>query len=114
MSLSDDEIEGFRRQLLEMRTDLSDHAEKAGGNRATVTLDQQSVGRLSRMDALQQQAMAQATHARRRQMETRIAAALARIAAGEFGFCDSCGEDIPPKRLALDPTITRCVSCAAG
>jgi len=114
MSLSDAEIEAFRRRLVEMRADLSDQAEKADGNRATVTLDQQSVGRLSRMDALQQQAMAEATHARRRQMETRIVAALARIDAGAFGFCSECGEDIPAKRLALDPTITRCVSCAAG
>lgn len=53
--------------------------------RATVVLDQQSVGRLSRMDALQNQAMAQETQRRRSQERKRIAAALERIAEDEYG-----------------------------
>ncbi|PKP79285.1 MAG: hypothetical protein CVT80_16870 [Alphaproteobacteria bacterium HGW-Alphaproteobacteria-2] len=66
------------------------------------------------MDAMQQQAMANATHARRVQMRARIAAALARLDAGEFGWCEECGEAIPESRLALDPTLMRCVGCASG
>lgn len=80
----------------------------------TVTLDQQSVGRLSRMDALQQQAMAKATQARRGQQRQRLLAALARLDEGEFGYCTDCGEDIPTKRLNLDPTVRTCVNCAQG
>jgi DnaK suppressor protein len=79
-----------------------------------VTLDQQSVGRLSRMDAMQQQAMAVATQARREQARGRIRAALQRIEEGEFGYCAECGEDIAPGRLDLDPTVPTCVSCARG
>lgn len=78
-----------------------------------VTLDQQSVGRLSRMDALQGQAMAQATSARRTMRRARIIAALARIDAGAFGTCTECGEDIAMKRLALDPTTPTCITCAS-
>ena len=80
----------------------------------TVMLDQQSVGRLSRMDALQQQAMAKATQGRRAQSRVRIQAALTRIDEGEFGYCTDCGQEIPIKRLELDPTVPTCVSCAPG
>ncbi|MEJ2035504.1 MAG: TraR/DksA C4-type zinc finger protein [Maritimibacter sp.] len=80
----------------------------------TVTLDQQSVGRLSRMDALQGQAMARATQARRAAHRHRIAAAFARMEDGEFGYCTECGEEIAPKRLELDPTVPTCISCARG
>ncbi len=79
--------------------------------RATVTLDQQSVGRLSRMDALQQQAMANATHQRRQQEKLRLRAALDRIAQGEFGYCTDCGETISEERLGLDPSLARCMDC---
>lgn len=79
-----------------------------------VTLDQCAVGRLSRMDALQGQAMAKAAQARREATRKRIAAAVARIEAGEFGYCTDCGEEIAEKRLALDPTTPTCISCARG
>ncbi|MFN3970593.1 MAG: TraR/DksA family transcriptional regulator [Gemmobacter sp.] len=83
-------------------------------DRRPVELDQQSVGRLSRMDALQGQAMAAATEARRRARAGALRAALSRLQAGEFGWCETCGEPIPAARLATDPCLTRCVSCAGG
>ena len=104
----------FRKKLL-AEIDALDGDDALGREaQKTVTLDQQSVGRLSRMDALQQQAMAVATQTRRGQMRNRINAALARMEAGEFGFCSECGEDIPTNRLELDPTVPTCVSCARG
>ncbi len=83
-------------------------------DRGTVVLDQQSVGRLSRMDAMQRQAMAQATQQRRNTRKMRIKAALQRMEDGEYGFCQDCGEDIEKARLDLDPTVPNCVSCARG
>ncbi|MEM8625606.1 MAG: TraR/DksA family transcriptional regulator, partial [Pseudomonadota bacterium] len=71
-------------------------------DRKPVELDQQSVGRLSRMDAMQVQAMAAAQSRRRAAERTRSHAALARIADGTIGACTECGEDIAPKRLELD------------
>ena len=91
-------------------------AEDAAGaeGRKTVELDQQAVGRLSRMDALQSQAMAQA-QARRRQVERqRIRAALLRLAEGEYGWCIDCGEAIAPARLAADPAVPKCAECMRG
>ena len=92
--------------------DAEDTATKT--DRATVTLDQQSVGRLSRMDAMQQQAMANATHQRRQQERSRLNAALARIKTDEFGICIDCGDDIAPKRLEANPTVLLCINCARG
>lgn len=83
-------------------------------DRATVTLDQQSVGRLSRMDALQQQAMANATHQRRQNERLRLNAALQRLKDGEYGACLDCGDEISPERLAFDPTMVRCIACVRG
>ena len=81
---------------------------------AVVTLDQQSVGRLSRMDALQAQAMAKATQGRRDAQRRALIAALERLEQGEFGYCDACGDEIGAARLQLDPTAMRCISCASG
>lgn len=110
-----DRDEGDWKQRLEaLREDLKTASAATRTDRATVVLDQQSVGRLSRMDALQQQAMAKAEEARRRVQETRIDAALDRLKEGEFGYCTQCGEVIAPARLDLDPTAPLCVSCARG
>jgi DnaK suppressor protein len=77
-----------------------------------VELDQSRQGRLSRMDALQQQAMAAETQRRRSVELKRIAAAMARIDEGEYGYCLTCGEAIPGGRLDVDPAATQCVLCA--
>lgn len=84
----------------------------AAQERKPVELDQQSVGRLSRMDAMQVQAMAQAVEARRQGRLQRIEAALKRIDAGDYGYCVSCDTEIPVKRLEIDPATERCVDCA--
>lgn len=83
-------------------------------DRAPVELDQTSVGRLSRMDAMQQQAMATAQSRRRAGSLKAIAAALKRMDEHEYGWCEECGEEIPVGRLELDPCAPRCVACASG
>ena len=100
---------------LQSRLTALDAEDAAGqGAQATVELDQQAVGRLSRMDALQNQAMAQA-QARRRQAERhKIHAALQRLDEDEYGFCTDCGEQIEAKRLAADPAIALCLDCIRG
>lgn len=83
-------------------------------SRKAVELDQQSVGRLSRMDAMQGQAMALATEERRENERMRIGAALRRIETGDFGYCIKCDEEIEPKRLEHDLSQPLCLSCAKG
>ena len=79
---------------------------------APVELDQQSVGRVSRIDAMQMQAMSQAVQRRRAARRVAIQQALKRIAQGEFGFCIECGEPIAAGRLDVDPAFSACVRCA--
>ncbi len=103
------------RAVIASRLDQLDAEDAAGrGDRAPVTLDQQSVGRLSRMDAMQRQAMAEAQQRRRQQERARLQAALKRLDAGEFGYCLRCGDEIEPERLATDPAIAVCMTCMKG
>ena len=96
-----------KRQELEELSSISVEA------RDPVELDQQSVGRLSRMDAMQQQAMSQATEQTRRANLLRIEAAERRLRDDEYGYCDDCGEEIPDARLNIDPMAERCIKCAS-
>lgn len=106
------DIAHFKARLLSARDELVELAASRRESTATVELDQSRVGRLSRMDALQQQAMAQ-NNLRRAELELRrIDAALERCEAGSYGYCLDCGEPIDPRRLELDLTSTRCVGCA--
>lgn len=81
-------------------------------DRAVVELDQTRVGRLSRMDAIQRQAMAEAQAERRRLERLRLESALARILDGSYGECVGCGGDIAPARLRADPATPACLNCA--
>lgn len=99
------------RKLLDQ---IEDENRLGQDGQAIVNLDQQSVGRLSRMDALQNQAMAKAQQIRRDQHATQLRAALQRMDQGEYGYCIDCGADIATKRLELDPAALKCISCASG
>ncbi|MFN7000061.1 MAG: TraR/DksA family transcriptional regulator [Elioraea tepidiphila] len=105
--------EAIRTRLKAERALLEQMSQGAAALRAPVDVDQQSVGRLSRMDSLQVQAMALATEERRRQQIARIDAALKRLDEGTYGECVICGGTIAPKRLELDPAVPTCITCAA-
>ena len=102
----------MRDRLFALREELQSTASTADESADVVELDQSKVGRLSRMDAMQVQAMAKASVARRELMLKKIEAALVRIDNDEYGFCLRCDEEINPKRLEFDPTATLCVACA--
>lgn len=108
------DTEHFRQRLHQIKQDIEGLQTTRDQSTATVTLDQSSVGRLSRMDAMQQQAMAQSTEARARKTLQRIEAALRRCDDGSFGYCIDCDEPIASERLEFDPTLLRCVQCAAA
>ncbi len=98
----------LRRRLQEL-----EEARKAQArDGAPKELDQARVGRLSRMDAMQQQAMGQAAARLAGAELQRIHAALNRIASGEYGYCILCDEQIASKRLQFDPSLLTCIDCA--
>jgi DnaK suppressor protein len=115
MSNSDQKkTERFRPRLERSLRELQTLRETTAQNRAAVELDQQSVGRLSRMDAMQAQQMAVAADRQRQVQIARIEGALKRMEEGEFGYCAECGTEIPDKRLEADPSAHLCVTCAAA
>jgi DnaK suppressor protein len=66
------------------------------------------------MDAMQSQAMVQAT---RRAMEIRLAqcdAALRAIELGEYGFCRKCEEPVGVRRLSVKPEAPFCLACQSA
>jgi len=111
--MPDPDASRWRTRLLERLAEL-DAIDAAGTDaQSTVVLDQSRVGRLSRMDALQGQAMASASAARRQQQRRRLVAALERLEQGHYGRCLDCDGVIPEGRLEIDPAADRCVSCAS-
>lgn len=105
----------YFRDLIEVRlAEIADEDALGEAGQATVELDQQSVGRLSRMDALQNQAMAKAQASRRQIEKSRLVAALARMSENEYGYCEDCGDAIAKARLELDPAAAKCIGCAKG
>lgn len=106
-------MNALRDKLLKLRAELQELAAMGDESAAVVELDQTKVGRLSRMDAMQAQAMAQASEQRREQTLRQIDAAIKRIDDDEYGYCLQCDEPINPKRLEFDPTVTLCIECAS-
>ncbi|MES9929941.1 MAG: TraR/DksA C4-type zinc finger protein [Candidatus Thiodiazotropha sp. 6PDIVS] len=106
------QIDSFRQQLLQLQSELMSLSSTSDDAAKTVTLDQSAVGRLSRMDAMRAQGMAIESKERREHQLLRIEGALRRIAAGDFGLCLTCGEEIDIRRLDVDPSYTQCIKCA--
>lgn len=99
--------------LLTRKSELEAIIQISEEDQAPVELDQSRVGRLSRMDALQGQAMAVATLIRRKNELSRITAALNRVENGDYGYCVNCDEEIREERLLLDPSTPLCIDCAS-
>ncbi|MFW6079298.1 MAG: TraR/DksA family transcriptional regulator [Gemmatimonadota bacterium] len=79
-----------------------------------VQLDQTAVGRLSRIDSLQNQMMSQGLREREQARLSAILAALRRIEEETYGDCADCGRAIAYERLVVFPETTTCVACGPG
>ncbi|MFN3232991.1 MAG: TraR/DksA family transcriptional regulator [Alphaproteobacteria bacterium] len=104
----------IRQQLRDEIKELQTTSATSADSRSRVDLDQQSVGRLSRMDAMQQQSMALAAEKRRQGRIARLEAALKRLDSGDYGYCVRCGDEIDEKRLDADPSAPVCSACAGA
>jgi len=92
--------------------EIAEERETNAEARQTVALDQASVGRVSRIDALQGQQMALAQDRNRTAEVLQIEAALQRVADGSYGDCLKCDEPISEKRLRFSPAAALCIACA--
>ena len=110
--LTAEQLAEFRDELLRAVARLERSMRTTDEAARPVTLDQTSVGRLSRIDAIQSQHLAQGAQERERQKLAFLTAALERIENGSYGVCTGCGEPIQPARLAFFPEVPTCVQCA--
>jgi DnaK suppressor protein len=111
--MNDGDLVIFKQLLIAKQHELIATKKAAEESTQTVVLDQSSVGRLSRIDAMQSQAMALESKRRREIQLTRIRAALQRLDNGEYGYCAVCEGEIDQRRLRVDPANPFCVNCAA-
>ncbi len=102
----------FQQQLQDLENDIMELAQAGQAAASTVELDQARVGRLSRMDALQGQAMSKEVLRRRKEQLREVRKALQRIDAGDYGKCQECGANITFERLKFKPETQFCVDCA--
>jgi DnaK suppressor protein len=106
------DIAFYKQLLLDEQKALASDENETQQATEIVKLDQSKVGRLSRMDALQTQAMSLETKRRRELELAKIKSALTRIENNDYGYCWHCDEEISQKRLAINPATTLCFDCA--
>ena len=111
--LTDAQIAALKDALEQLRDELERALAGSEEGARVVSLDQ-PIGRVSRIDAIQQQKMAAAS---RRQQELRLGqvrVALRAIEDGEYGWCKSCDEPIAHRRLRARPETPFCLRCQGG
>ena len=104
------EIHHFRGKLLGLKKELEQLLSDSVESSRPVDLGL-SIGRLSRVDALQQQAMAKANREGHQRRLMLIDAALMALKQGHYGLCRSCEEPISVKRLEARPETPFCLDC---
>lgn len=111
--LTEDQLEELSAELSRQLARLQKSMKITDEALRTVELDQTAVGRLSRMDSLQNQALSAGLREREAARLGQIVAAVQRVEAGRYGMCTSCGADIPFERLYVFPEAPECASCVA-
>ena len=109
--LSSQQIAVIRKQLQQLEKNLSQQMEINRDAASIVALDQTSVGRVSRMGAIQQQSIALSTLRKTHLKLKRVQDALQALADNEYGFCEQCNELIAFERLLARPEANLCINC---
>ncbi|MFP6886683.1 MAG: TraR/DksA C4-type zinc finger protein [Opitutales bacterium] len=106
-----DRIAFFRERLKSIAGEIEAFLETSKDSAGVVELDT-SIGRLSRMDAMQDQQMALELRRRKKRQFRQVNEALKRMDEGLYGLCGACGQQIAEERLEAFPDVMVCVSCA--
>ena len=108
--LSPEQREELRRDLVELQERLEALLARPEASGAPVDLDE-PIGRLSRMDAIQQQSMQVANRRADQRRLAQARTALQRIAREDYGECQDCGESVGYSRLKARPEAPFCLAC---
>ncbi len=107
------DLSKFRRLLDERKEGILAIRDQNRQSAEAVELDQSRVGRVSRIDSMQMQAMALEANRRNAIELQKIETALQRMENGDYGYCLECNELISEERLEIDPSALLCIDCAA-
>lgn len=110
-NLSQEQKQILKNTLLLRQQELNEQLLISEQAAEIVTLDQTAVGRVSRIDALQQQSMAISTRGKAKLNLQKATIALNAIATEDYGHCKECDENIPFKRLEIQPEAALCLTC---
>jgi DnaK suppressor protein len=103
-------VTGNRERLEALRDELDALLASTAEGVRPVDVDH-PIGRLSRVDAMQQQSMLAANRVAAQRRRQQVEAALRRVEDGDYGDCASCGDEIDPRRLEARPEAPLCVVC---
>jgi DnaK suppressor protein len=109
--LTADQREEIRKDLLRALARLERSMQRADHSAENVALDQTTVGRLSRIDALQNESLNRNLKDRERDELGRVLGALRRLEEDRYGVCEACGEPIAFERLLIYPEAATCAAC---
>jgi DnaK suppressor protein len=110
--LQPEQVDTIRTELLRTLTKLERSLKISGESARPRDLEQDTVGRLSRIDALQTQGLTKTLAERERAQLAHVVDALRRIEEGTYGACNACGGPIPFERLLVFPETRACTACA--
>ncbi len=108
--LTDEQVAELKQRLVVLRDEMQQLLDATREGTRPVALDE-PIGRLTRMDAMQQQSMSAAN---RRSYDLRLQLvnqALTAVERDEYGICRRCDDLIGYKRLTARPESTFCLKC---
>jgi RNA polymerase-binding transcription factor len=109
--MKEEEKEALRKKILEAIELTKEKIE--GLEEMTKPISpENSIGRISRMDAINNKSVAEAALRSAHQKLSKLKVALSKLDKPDFGICVFCKNPIPPARLMYMPESTRCVRCA--
>ena len=104
------QLQELQADLRALRLALASQLQSSDAAAKPVDLDQ-PIGRLSRIDAIAQQSMAQANRQAAQLRARQVEAAIGRIDDEEYGDCLACGAGIGFPRLKAKPEAPLCLGC---
>ena len=106
-----EEVDKYQTRLSQLSLEIQDYLKKSQDSASAVEPDN-ALGRLSRMEAMQDQQMVLELRRRKKRQLSDVASALKRIEQNSFGSCMFCGKTISNDRLDAFPEVQTCVNCA--
>ncbi len=103
--------ERSRRRLQELLEEIDEFLDRSEEAAEAVAPDK-GLGRLSRMEAMQDQQLVLEVRRRQKRRKAEVLGAISRLEQNQYGQCLLCGSFIGDERLEVFPEVGTCMNCA--